>query len=324
MGRGLERRNIFREEIDKRDFLERFGKRLDRCEMQCFAWALMSNHYHLLVRVHDIPLSKLMSSVLGGFASSYNRRNKRVGYVFQNRYKSILCDADNYLLELIRYIHLNPLRAGMLPDLDALGRYQWTGHAGVLGRHKQNWHEVGAVLGLFGRRAGIARRTYSRFISEGIDNKQRKDFGGGGLIRSHGGWESLAQLRKEHEFCIGDERILGESDFVEKALDQDRLAITGKTSMAQRGWTLEKLIQWISAHFGVSESMLLSKARSNDLSVAKSVICYWGTQKIGLTCREIGLRLNISQQAVSSWVVKGAAYCEREKLVFEGESALSC
>ncbi|PCI77063.1 MAG: transposase [SAR86 cluster bacterium] len=324
MGRGLERRNIFREEVDKYDFLERFGKALDRNEMQCFAWALMSNHYHLLVRVHDKPLSKLMASVLGGYASAYNRRNRRVGYVFQNRYKSILCDADDYLLELIRYIHLNPLRAGMLPDLDALGRYKWTGHAGVLGRHKQKWHKVDAVLGLFGHKIGIARRTYSCFISEGIDRTQREDFGGGGLIRSHGGWESLAGFRKEHQFCIGDERILGGSDFVEKALGHDKLAVTGKTSLEQRGWTLEKLIQRLSDNFGVSEAMLLSKARSNDLSVVKSLISYWGTQEIGLSCREIALRLNISQQAVSSWVVKGEAYCEREKLVFEEELRLSC
>ena len=324
MGRGLERRNILREEVDKRDFLERLGKALDSCEMQCFAWALMSNHYHLLVRVHEKPLSKLMASVLGGYASAYNRRNKRVGYVFQNRYKSILCDADRYLLELIRYIHLNPLRAGMLRDLDALARYQWTGHAGVLGRHRQKWHKVGSVLGLFGEKNGIARTEYTRFIGEAIGKTQREDFSGGGLIRSYGGWESLTEFRKEHQLCIGDERILGRSDFVEMALGHDKLAITGKTLLELRGWTLEKLIQRISAVFGVSEAILLTKARSNDLSTAKSLICYWGTEEIGLTCREIGLRLNISQQAVSRWVVKGKAYCEREKWAIEGELELSC
>lgn len=324
MGRGLERRNIFREEVDKRDFLERFGKGLERYEMQCFAWVLMSNHYHLLVRVRDKPLSKLMASVLGGYASAYNRRNRRVGYVFQNRYKSILCDADNYLLELIRYIHLNPLRAGMLQDLDALGRYRWAGHAGVLGRHKQKWHEVNEVLGLFGRKVGTARRTYNRFISEGLNKARREDFGGGGLIRSHGGWESLSGFRKEHQFCIGDERILGESDFVLQALGDDVLAITAKASLEQRGWTLERLIQRISSNFGVSEAMLLSKARSNDLSVVKSLISYWGTQEIGLSCREIATRLNISQQAVSNWVVKGEAYCQRGKLVFDEELDLIC
>jgi len=316
MGRGLERRNIFKEDVDKRDFLERLGRALVRCETECYAWALMSNHYHLLVRVSDHPLGKLMSSVLGGYASFYNRRHKRVGYVFQNRYKSILCDADTYLLELIRYIHLNPIRAGMLPDLDALGRYRWTGHAGVLGRYTQSWHATDAVHSLFGHKRGRAREAYSRFVRDGMAKSQRGALDGGGLIRSYGGWESLSQVRKEHQYCVGDERILGESDFVERALHDDNLPVMDSTAMARRGWTLAKLVQRVCAHYKITEAMLQSKARSNDLSLAKSLICYWGTQKIGLSCREIGLRLSISQQAVSCWVNKGRAYCELEKLEF--------
>ena len=280
MGRGIERRYIFRDDADKRDFLSRLGESLDRCEAQCLAWAMMSNHYHLLVRVCDKPLSKLMSPLLGGFAGSYNRRHHRVGYVFQNRYKSILCDADNYLLELIRYIHLNPLRAGMLADLNILNHYPWTGHAGVLGRHKQRWHAVGVVLGHFGQRVGVARKNYNHFISDGVDSAQRADLEGGGLIRSHGGWETVAQLRKEHIFCIGDERILGGNDFVEKALSNDNIMITQRSMLWQKGWTLEKLIQRVCDCYGVSGTVLLSKARANNLSVVKSLICYWGTRKV--------------------------------------------
>lgn len=316
MGRGLERRNIFSAETDKRDFLCRLGKALGHNDMQCLAWAVMSNHYHLLVRVRSTPLCKLMSSLLGGYASSYNRRHRRVGYVFQNRYKSILCDSDNYLLQLIRYIHLNPVRAGMLENIEALARYKWTGHAGMLGRHRQQWHAVDAVLGSFGRTARQARLAYTRFIGEA---DQHEDLTAGGIIRSHGGWESLARLRKEHVFCIGDERILGASEFVEKTLAHDRLVVDDKSLLQQQGWTLEKLTQWVCGHLGVSEAALLSKARSNDLSVAKSLICYWGTKEIGLSCREIADRLSISQQAVSNWVPKGKAYCERKKLQFGAE-----
>jgi len=114
--------------------------------MQCLAWTLMSNHYHLLVRVGSDPLAKLMAPLLGGYASSYNRRHNRCGYVFQNRYKSILCDADNYLLELVRYIHLNPLRAGIVANLKSLDFYPWTGHAGLMGKKQQVWQSVNEVL----------------------------------------------------------------------------------------------------------------------------------------------------------------------------------
>ena len=107
IGRGLERRYIFGEDTDKLDFLARLGKNLAHSQAQCLAWAIMSNHYHLLVRVSNRPLSRLMAPLLGGYAGSYNRRHRRSGYVFQNRYESILCDEESYLLELIRYIHLN-------------------------------------------------------------------------------------------------------------------------------------------------------------------------------------------------------------------------
>lgn len=117
IGRGLERRRIFSGDDDKDDFLERLGLGLAQTDCQCLAFAMMSNHYHLLIRVSTKPLSVLMSKLLGGYATQYNRRKNRSGYVFQNRYKSILCDADNYLLELVRYIHLNPLKAKMVEDI---------------------------------------------------------------------------------------------------------------------------------------------------------------------------------------------------------------
>ena len=102
MGRGLERQNILSSEADKRDFLCRLGKALDHNDMQSLAWALMTNHFHILVRVEPTRFCKLMSSVLIGYAGLYNRRHRRPGYVFQNRYKSNLCNFENYFLELVR------------------------------------------------------------------------------------------------------------------------------------------------------------------------------------------------------------------------------
>ena len=156
IGRGFEQRFIFEENRDKEDFLSRLGDNLARSQTQCLAWALMSNHYHLLLRVESVPLCKLMAPVLGGFAGAYNRRRGRSGYVFQNRYKSILVDADHYLLELVRYIHLNPLRAGIIANAQELEDYRWTGHAGVLGKHLQIWHDTDATLRFFGNSKSTA------------------------------------------------------------------------------------------------------------------------------------------------------------------------
>ncbi|MES9994182.1 MAG: transposase [Candidatus Thiodiazotropha sp.] len=317
MGRGLERRRIFYADADKQDFLTRLGETLARSGSLCLAWSVMTNHYHLLIRVGDQPLSKLMSPLLGGYAGHYNRRHRRSGYVFQNRYKSILCDADAYLLELVRYIHLNPLRAERVKSLNDLDRYPWTGHATLMGHRKQDWQSVTEVLSLFATRTGTARRRYREFIDQGLEGRDADELLGGGLVRSYGGWEGLKRLRKEHIHCIGDERILGESDFVEHALAEDTLTVEKATQRIQAGWDLDRLIHRVCLYCGVKEDRLTQKARANDLSLAKALICHWGSQELNLSLREIANRLSISQPATSHWVNRGGEYCREVGIDFE-------
>ena len=159
-----------------------------------------------------------MASLLGGYASHYNRRHNRVGYVFQNRYKSILCDADAYFLALVRYIHLNPHKAKLTKSLGELDRYRWTGHSAILGKHPNDWQNVMEVLQQFGRQRKHAIQRYRQFIERGIRDGV-EDLSGGGLIRSYQGWEHIKALRKEHEIRIGDERILGTDSFSGKPRD---------------------------------------------------------------------------------------------------------
>jgi len=117
----------------------------------------------------------------------------------------------------------------MVKGLSELGKYPWTGHAGVLGRHRQKWHLVDEVLLHFGKNRRQARKGYADFVEAGASDSNAKILSGGGLVRSHGGWESIERIRKEHIFCIGDERILGESHFVEQALKADEIAIEIKS-----------------------------------------------------------------------------------------------
>lgn len=125
-----------------------------------------------------------------------SRRHRWQGHFFENRYKSIVVEEEPYLLEVTRYIHLNPLRAGVVRELSALDRYRWTGHSGLLGKRSQPWQTVDPILGRFGRRVGEARQRYRQFVAEGIAQGRRPDLIGGGLRRSAGGWEGLATLRR--------------------------------------------------------------------------------------------------------------------------------
>lgn len=317
IGRGLERRYIFHAIEDKENFLSRLSDNLTRCQAQCLAWAMMSNHYHLLIRIGHKPLSKLMAQLLGGYAGYYNRKHRRSGYVFQNRYKSILCGADTYLMELVRYIHLNPVRAGMVENLQELERYRWTGHAGVFGRHRQEWHDVEQMLGFFGHTLRKARKRYRKFVAQVQDSEFGYPLSGGGLIRSSGGWEALSRIRREHICCIGDERIFGDTNFVEQALRQDELAVDLKSTLEREGWTLDKLITAVCRLHEVSEQQLLKKTRQTNSSNAKSLICYWGTEMLGLTAKEIATRLQLTHPAVSYRVKMGCQYCEAYGIEFQ-------
>jgi putative transposase len=120
MARGIERGRIFRDDHDRDDFVDRLVALVEDAAVTVYAWALIPNHFHLLVRTERRPLSRSMRSLLTGYAGAFNRRHGRSGHLFQNRYKSIVCEQDAYFLELVRYLHLNPLRAGFVGGLREL------------------------------------------------------------------------------------------------------------------------------------------------------------------------------------------------------------
>lgn len=193
MVRGIERKKIFDGDADRDHFLHRLGEILQDTGTTCFAWSLMPNHFHLLLRTGNIPISTVMRRLLTGYAIWYNRSHRRHGHLFQNRFKSILCQEDAYLLELVRYIHLNPLRAGLIRELKELDSYPYSGHSTIMGELKKSWQEREEILQLFDSKPASARRAYRIFVEQGIEQGRRYDLAGGGLIRSAGGWEGLKQ-----------------------------------------------------------------------------------------------------------------------------------
>ena len=131
MVRGIERRDIFLDDRDRSDFVERLSQLLLKTRTDCLAWCLLPSHAHLLLRPTIGALSEMMQRLLTGYAVVFNLRHHRSGHLFQNRFKSIVCEEDSYLLELVRYIHLNPFRAGLVPSLGKLDTFKWSGHAGL-------------------------------------------------------------------------------------------------------------------------------------------------------------------------------------------------
>ncbi|MEE9565980.1 MAG: hypothetical protein V3W17_00615 [Desulfobacteria bacterium] len=129
-----------------------------------------------------------MRRILTGYVVNFNKRH-RYGHLFQNRYKSIVCQEDVYLKELVRYIHLNLLRAGLVKDIKELNQNPWSGHSALGGKVKRGWQDTEHVLSFFGR-SDNSRRNYLGYVKKGIDQGRRPELVGGGLIRSMGGWSA--------------------------------------------------------------------------------------------------------------------------------------
>ena len=217
--RGIEKRDIFADDDDKERFVSRLSSLLTKGATKCFAWSLMSNHLHLLLMPTVASLSETMRRLLTGYAVYFNRKYNRSGHLFQNRYKSILCEEEPYFLELIRYIHLNPLRAGLVKNLEELDRYPWSGHSVLLGNRAMEGQDTDEVLARFGSKKKNSLLGYRKFIANGIAAGRRNDLVGGGLKRSQLGHEASRQVEAY------DERILGSGGFVETLTGADDKSI---------------------------------------------------------------------------------------------------
>ena len=349
MAKGIERRKIFWDDKDRASFLDRFAVILDDTQTQCYAWALIPNHFHLLLRTGSTPLSTVMRRLMTGYAVTFNIRHRRSGHLFQNRYKSVICEEDPYLLELIRYIHLNPLRAKLVEDLKGLDKYPWTGHSAILGRRKNslipnkpNKQEkpdqpdipekslaektVEDVLRYFGESLKVARRRYRQFVKNGIEQGKRPEFQGGGLVRSAGGDKRGLLGRKKGERDLpasperaqardggrgkGDAKILGSGDFVGDVL---RKAGEKFESMTKKRMSLDEIIAIVANSTETSIEDLKSTGRKRKLAHARAVIAYVAIRNLGYRGIEVAEALSLSPPTVSQNVEKGKIFLDRDE-----------
>jgi putative transposase len=311
--RGIERRKIFRDNADRVNFLDRLGGIVVDTQTQCFAWALIPNHAHMLFRTGRVPVATVMRKLLTGYAVSFNRKYRRHGQLFQNRYKSILCQEDVYLKELVRYIHLNPLRAGLVSDMKGLDTYRFSGHSVIMGRTKNDWHNTDYVLGLFDETKSKARRQYRAFVQKGIAQGKRPDLTGGGLIRSLGGWGAIKALRKSGLRYKGDERILGDSDFVESVLKQSNERLETKYHLKAQGYDFSRVVERVAQLLDLRVKKILRPGKQPQIVKARSLICFWANRELGMTTVDIAKRLGLCQSAVSRSSLRGEKMAEENQ-----------
>ena len=313
IARGIEKRPIFRDDTDRDNFIQRLDHILDDSSTPCFAWALMPNHLHLLLKTGLKPISTIMRQLLTGHAVYFNRRHKRHGHLFQNRYKSILCQEEAYLLELVRYIHLNPLRAGIVHSSKGLMNYAYGGHSSVMGKCMLQWHATDYVLGFFGNRKSAARKAYLQFVEKGISLGKRPELTGGGLVRSAGGWSALLGLRAAKLRIASDERILGDGEFVEAVLKTANEQMEKRYQLKAKGFDLDRVAEKVAAIMNIPIEMAWEKSRRPQVVRARDLICYWGNLELGISITTLAKKFGLSQPTVSVAVRRGEKYANKNQ-----------
>jgi len=240
-----------------------------------------------------------MRKLLTWYAQYYNRRHQRTGHLFENRYKSILCDEETYLLALVRYIHLNPIRAKLLSTLEELDHYPWSGHYAMIGKTAYSWMDCAHVLARFGGTKTKSVVEYCQFVRDGVGEGHNPLLTGGGLIRSHGGWSQVLSLRRKGEKEESDERILGSGEFVDRILREVEESQLRQTRLRKRGVSITAIIQEECLKRNVSQEELKRGGRRSRVSKARAAIAYRSKEELGCSGAEIARYLGVNTSSIN-------------------------
>jgi putative transposase len=216
--------------------VERFGHRIH-------AFCLMNNHVHLAIQVGGVSLSRILQNLSFRYTRWVNARRKRSGHLFQGRYKAVLVDADSYLSALIRYLHLNPVRAGIVKEAKD---YRWSGHRAYLGLEKIFWLTTGWVLSQFSEKLVVARRIYEKYVAEGKEEGHQEDY---------------------HQGSEMDSRILGDEQFIDRVVGLKR-------SMAKSRRGFEGIWREVCRCYSVDESEWRGRGKERRLSEARGMAAW--------------------------------------------------
>ena len=191
-----------------------------------------------------------------------------------------------------------------------LNKYPYCGHCALMGKTEARFHDVDYILNLYGEKVPEARRLYLEFVKKGVAAGRRPELTGGGLVRSAGGWSALRAMRNDESRMKGDERILGQGDFVETVLKAAQENLDRKYRIRELGYDFDWLVDRVLGLFGLTFKELLISGKQRKMVQARSVLCYWGTRELGLSAVSISKRLNIAASTASESAMRGRKIVE--------------
>ena len=289
--RGNNRRLIFNDDNDYGRMVKLIEKTKTKLPFYLYTYCLMPNHLHLLMERRIAPISRIMHMLLTAYSKYYNRRNRRVGHLFQGRYRSILCQSDHYLAELVRYIHLNPVRANIARDPAA---FRYSSHRAYLGEEETRFVDVDTVLRHFGATKKLARKRYNAFMKAGMKISSREDLYGG-----------------------ADKRVIGDEEFVGRIEDRVREIHKNKVGKIEPA-DLERLLEAAANTMSLTAREICSGSKKQKIVLAKESLIIVG-REIGASNAELARLLGIDSSSVNKRFEAGIAkqkdLSEMQKLI---------
>ena len=250
--RGNQRQKTFTAESDYQAYIERLARYRKKYDYVLHAYCLMPNHVHLLVESSAQPLAKFMQGLQQSYSQYFNLRHRKTGHVFEGRYKAILCQKDQYLLQLIRYIHLNPVRAGMVRSPK---RYRYSGDHVYLQGKATETIDPATVLSMLG-----GKQAYRRFVQDG-----------------------LREGHKEEYYAVEDQRFLGAEGFGARLLKKEA-GLSGK-KLTRR--SIETVARELAKLLKVDVQALRSPDRGWAISKARTIAAYVLVRRLGYRLSDV-------------------------------------
>ena len=279
IARGNRRAVIIHDDADATAYLERLERYRVRDGCTLYAYVLMTNHVHLLLETGERPLARTMHTLQFTFSQYYNRRYDKTGHVFQGRYQAIVCDRDAYLLELVRYLHLNParIRTPLNP-----WTYPWSSHRAYLGQTSPVQVKTTPVLTMFHRHVGPARQAYRKFVMDGLHQGHQTRF-----------YETV------------DQRFLGDARFLE---DVDRRTASSRhLAIRPPRVPFGKLLTAVAHLHAVAPRALLAPGRQRAIVPARAMLVYLAREWSQMRAQELGQRLRRDPSMISRLTARYAA-----------------
>lgn len=293
---------LFADDKDRTYYLSCLSQRIRETSFVCYAWVLMDTHVHLLIRTSELPLWKLMKPLNGDYARYYNKKYDRRGPLFCDRYKSIATQDQNYLEQLIRYIHLNPVRAGICKTVNQLNSYRWSGHRSLVKNENNGFQEIRQVLRRFGKAPAPAAEAYLQYIQSGLE---------------HNDEDVISMVRASNEGTYGKDKperwAIGDAAFMQTVFKADALNRLAIARYKRERVSLEDLLRMTAEKAGVKEELILMRTKRTLHAKARMLFCFLaGT--FGFPTLETGRFLGIGQAAVSNSARKGMMVAREMKI----------